>query len=219
LFAATPTPLSANLTFLDLGRGTLDVNFLDSHRNVWITILSLAKNDTGEWKTVVFFVPSDPRNGFVELGFYAQGDNFTVNAITLGELASYPAPSGKESYLLFSSYSNHTVNLTWANYTYPPTLMVYFPLMLGGEKVSITVSSFGQNASIDIFEGVIQNEHSSWWNQHYAEARSPALPVIGLRNPTLHYAFTPGLYTLVISLQQPFSPGMPFAVSVNLTST
>ena len=205
LYVATHDLTVLKITYLDKGTGPLYINLYNSEKEEWIIGFSvISRHDTGEWKMLEFLMPI-ARRGFVELGLYAYEEDFVISEI---QAVSFQAP-GKAS--LFSLSRQIT------NSTYPPTLMVYLPILKGDEKIIVETDSHGKNISVEVFEGVIQpQETTKWWERHVAVARSPSLPAYEQKNPTLAWGAKPGCYTLVIVLWDEFELEVYVDMSISI---
>ena len=191
LYIATPNLTSLNITYLDVGTDSLSINLHNPYSKKWIYDYgSIQKNNTGKWKTYEFLAPLSEK-GFVELAFHAYTENFTISRIEA-------APFQSEGKVTLNSLYREIINAT-----FPPTLMVYLPILYEDEKILVQTNSFGQEISAEIFEGVIQPWGTSNWREHHAlVAGSPSPPTNGQANLSFVWkAQKSGLYTLVITLK------------------
>jgi hypothetical protein len=101
---------------------------------------------------------------------------------------------------------NRTLSFDIANKTYPPTLMVYLPIMNESENISISTDSYGKGMCIELYDGTIQPfENTNWWLNHTLVARSSGSLLNGVKNPFLVCETKQaGIYTIVIILRQDY---------------
>lgn len=203
LYVVASDLMKVNITYLDKGHGSLALNVYDPYNNSWLYDYGkVKKEDSGEWRSYEFLAPICER-GFVEFGLHAYYENFTISKI---EAVPLQLP-GK-----VSIYS-----LEWeiTNMTSPPTLMVYLPILGGGEKFTVQTDSYGKNISVEIFEGYIQpREVDKWWERHKMVARAPTLPTFGQEDPVLTWEAKAGIYTLVIALWDEYEPDTKIDFSI-----
>jgi len=206
LFVATPDTVIVTLTYLDKGEGSLMVNLFNPYTKNWIYgMATINKTNTYKWRNFTFIVPQDPNRLFVELGLHAFGSDFIISRIT----ATRFNMEERTSYTRLAQYIS--------NKTRPPSLMIYLPIMKGGEKVVVTTTSHRENISIEIFEGIIQPwETTKWWERHRMVARVPELPTLGTQNPTLVWKAEPGICTLVVVLWDEYSPDVRVDLSITI---
>jgi hypothetical protein len=199
LYVATPSFTDVNITYLDVGNGTLGINVNNPFTREWINdYATIQKTDTGKWKTYEFLAPFFNNTEFVELGFHAYDENFTVSKI---EATPYQSDKG-----VFMDSFNRTLSFDIANKTYPPTLMVYLPIMNESENISISTASYGKGMCIELYDGTIQPfENTNWWLNHTLVARSSGSLLNGVKNPFLVCETKQaGIYTIVIILRQDY---------------
>jgi len=211
LSVATPNAAMVSVTYLDEGEGALRVNLYHPYTERWLFgLATINKTGTGEWKSYAFIVPQDPNRHFIELGLHASGTDFAISQIVATKLNLM----GHSSYL--------TPTRIVSNGTKPSSLMVYPPIMRGGEKFMVNSNSHGKKISIEIFEGIIQpDEVTGWWERHRMIAKSPELPSFGMINPTLSWGAKPGIYTLVIVLWDEYEPDtkIDFSIAIDVDSS
>jgi hypothetical protein len=186
---------SVKITYLDNGTGMVSINLYDpySQRTIF-DYATIQKSNTNEWKTSQFLVPLSEK-GFVEFAPHAYNESFTISRI---EAVPFQAKGKVPLQFLETEITNAT---------FPPTLMVYLPMLYYNETVMVQADSFGKDISLEVFEGVIQPwETTSWWEHHELVARSPSLPTYGQANPSMVWKTKDsGLYTMVISLRDEYS--------------
>jgi len=191
LWVVNPNLTCVKITYLDEGTEKLKILAYDEYSKNWTDYVSIQETDTKEWRTYEFLAPSS-KKGYVELAFHAYNKDFIIEKIEAAPFQS----QGKTS--LYSLDGNIT------NTTYPPTLMVYLPLLDDNETILVQTNSFGKFIRIELFEGVIQPwETAKWWEYRRAVVRSPDLTIYGQVNasPTWNVENS-GLYTLVIVLRE-----------------
>jgi hypothetical protein len=196
LYVGTPNLTMVNITYLDVGSDVVSINVRDPYSQEWINGYAvIQKTDTGKWKSYEFLSPFS-NQGFVELGFHAYDENFTVSRIDA-------APYQAEGYAALGSF-NTTLSLNITDKTVPPTLMVYLPIVNESENLQFNTTSYGKQIGIELYDGVIQpSETTDWWLNHDLVMRSPESIVVGTINPSLVWETKQsGLYTLVIVLRQ-----------------
>jgi 4-amino-4-deoxy-L-arabinose transferase-like glycosyltransferase len=209
LYVDTPNLTSVEITYLDTGTDKLSINVYNPYSNTTIFDYTvIKKKDTNEWKTYEFLAPASEK-GYVELAFHAYYENFTIS-----RLEAVPVQSqGKVSLC--------SLERELTNTTFPPTLMVYLPILADNETVMVQTDSFGKEISVEIFEGVIQPwETTKWWEHHESVARSPSLPTYGQANPSLVWKTTKsGLYTLVITLRDEYVQDAKVDLQISIGGT
>ncbi|MEM2466415.1 MAG: hypothetical protein QXZ47_03865, partial [Candidatus Bathyarchaeia archaeon] len=175
------------ITYFDAGKGNLSIDLFNPYSRVWIrNYIFIQKRDTNEWKTYEFLAPVCEK-GFVEFNLYAS-ENFTVCSI---EATRFDTRGKSSFYALKKEFSDST---------FPPSLMVYLPILRSGQNVTIRTDSYGKRMRVEIFEGVIQPLEKEWWldlkKSHRLVANSSKR-----QNPSLCWKATKsGLYTVVITL-------------------
>jgi hypothetical protein len=201
VYVATPSPVLVRITYLDMGRGSLDVNLFSPTTDRWYLGLSvIRKEGSGLWREHSFIIPPDPL-GFVELGLYAY-EEFWISDIAVQPLN-----------VMGYCYTGR-LNNAFTDATQPPTMMVLLPPLMGNEVVLVEARS-QCNISLEIFEGIIQPwEATKWWERHKMVARAPGLPSLGAQSPTLAWRAGPGLYTLVAVLWGKYSPDVRVNLSI-----
>ena len=196
LYVATPDLTALNITYLDVGVDSVSVNVHNLETQNWINgYTTIQRNNTGKWISCQFLIPPSS-SGFVELGLYAFGENFSVSRIDAAPYQSQTRP--------ILNAANTTLNMELTNTTIPETLMVYIPIDNETKKVQVKSNTYGKQVGIEIFEGIIQPwEQTDWWIRHNLTTRSPASIVFGAVNPQLESTLEkPGYYTLVIVIRQ-----------------
>jgi hypothetical protein len=199
LYVATPNLTSVNITYLDVGNDTVSINVLDPYSQEWINGYAvIQKTDTGEWKSYEFLAPFS-NQGFVELGFHAYDENFTVSNIDA-------EPYQSKGRAALNSF-NTTLSMNITNKTVPPTAMVYLPILNENESIQVITASYGKKIGIELYDGVIQPwENTDWWLDHNLVTRSPSSIIYGARDPSMVFQTEqPGLYTLVVVLRQGYN--------------
>jgi len=193
-YVATLNLTSVKITYLDVGKDRLSMYLYNPYSKKWFEYLFIKKNDTGEWKTFEFLVPAN-RNGFTEFALHAYQENFTISRIEAVPFHD----KGKTSF--------YSLDMEITNETYPPTLMVYLPILGDDDKIVVETNSFGKEICLEIFEGVIQPwEATEWWWRHELVVRSPESIIYGEANPSLVWTVKKsGLYTLVIVLREEYA--------------
>ncbi|MBN1245331.1 glycosyltransferase family 39 protein [Candidatus Bathyarchaeota archaeon] len=208
LYVDTPNLTSVEITYLDTGTDKLSINLYNQYSNTTIFDYTvIQKKDTNEWKTCDFLAPASEK-GYVELAFHAYYENFTISRIEAVPVQS----QGKVSLC--------SLEREMTNATFPPTLMVYLPLLADNETVMVQTDSFGKEISVEIFEGVIQPwETTKWWEHHELVARSPSLPTYGQANPSLVWKTKSGLYTLIITLRDEYAQDAKVDLQISIGGT
>ena len=212
LYVDTPDLTSVKITYLDMGTDTVSIHVYNSYSETTVfDYVVIQKNDTNEWKTCEFLAPLG-EEGFVELALHAYNENFTISRIEAVPFQS----QGKVSL--------HSLEGKITNSTFPPTLMVYLPILYDNETVLVQTHSFGKEISVEIVEGVIQpGETTQWWEHHAIVARSPSLPTYGQANPSLVWKTRkteePGLYTLVIMLRDGYIQDVEVDLQISIGGT
>jgi hypothetical protein len=195
LYVATPNLTSVKLTYYDVGKDILSINVHNPCSKEWIYGYGVVqKNNTGKWKNYEFLAPLS-KKGYVEIGFHAYTENFTISRI---EATPYQA-DGKTSI--------DSLKTKIATTTNPPTLMIYLPFLNENGTIMVQTNSFEKKICIEIFEGIIQPwETTGWWRRHELAARTPNSTVYGQVDPSLVWQATKsGLYTLVIVLREEYA--------------
>ncbi|RLF14204.1 MAG: hypothetical protein DRJ97_06690, partial [Thermoprotei archaeon] len=197
IFVAAPTAVNLTITYLDEGLGHDDLNYYDKYTGQWFKGYYLVKKrDTGGVEKASFIVVPGLELRYVELGVHSHRDSLKVLNLSAEPLRT-------EGRCFFTELSTKP-----SLKTAPPALFVYLPLMEGGERVSAWVRSYGLNASLEIFEGVIQPWEAKWWLAHTMLARDPELPVMGKRDPSIvgwRVPFKAKFLTLVVVLWDPLN--------------
>ncbi len=195
LFVATPSLTRVNITYLDVGTDGLSINLFNPYAKDWICSYGvIEKKDTGKWKTYEFLPPLS-QEGFVELAFHCNSENFTISRIEASQFQML----GKSTLDSLKSEITYTTD--------PPTLMAYLPIFRSNETMTVQTDSFGKKICVEIFEGLIQPwEATGWWKNHGLATRTPNSTTIGQVNPSLTWNATKsGLYTMVIVLRDAYS--------------
>ena len=198
LYVATPGLTTVAITYLDVGTDTVSINVRDPFTVDWINGYAvIQKTNTGTWKTYEFLAPFSDK-GFVELGFHAYDENFTVSKI---DAAPYLSPG----HVVMNSF-NSTQSFDITDKTSPSTLMVYLPILNESENLIVNTTTYGKAMCIELYDGVIQPwENTGWWLNHDLVTRSPNTIAYGVQNPSLVWETQQsGLYTIVIVLRQPY---------------
>ena len=209
LYVDTPDLTSVRITYLDAGTDSVSVHLSNPYSKTTIFDYAvIQKTDTNEWKTCEFLAPLI-EEGFVELAFHAYHEDLIISRIEAVPFRS----QGKVS--LYSLEGKIT------NLTFPPTLMVYLPILYGNETVLVQTDSFGKEISVEIFEGAIQPwETTEWWEHHAIVARSPSLPTYGQANPSLVWKTKEsGLYTMVIMLRDGYIQDVEVDLQISIGGT
>jgi hypothetical protein len=191
LYVDTSNLTIVKITYLDAGTDRFSINLYNTYSRATVFDYAfIQKNDTNEWKTCEFLAPLS-EEGFVEFAFHAYFENFTIGRI---EAVPFQA-KGK---VALQSLDGKITSATFL-----PTLMVYLPILYENETVMVQTDSFGEDISLEIFDGVIQPwETTAWWGHHALVTRSPSLPTYGQNNPSMVWKIKKsGLYTMVISLR------------------
>lgn len=212
LYVDTSDLTIVKITYLDTGTDMLSVNFYNQYSDTTVFDYAvIQKNNTNEWKTYEFLAPLG-KKGYAELAFHAYNENFTISKIEAVPFQS----QGKVT--LYSLEEKIT------SATFPPTLMVYLPILNDNETVRVQTDSFGKEMSVEIFEGVIQPwETAQWWEYHEIVARSPSMPAYGQTNPSLVWKTSkteePGLYTMVMTLRDEYSQDVEVDLQISIGGT
>jgi hypothetical protein len=196
LYVGTPNLTMVNITYLDIGSDVVSINVRDPYTLQWINGYAfIQKTDTGKWKSYEFLAPFS-NQGFVELGFHAYDENFTVSKIDA-------TPCQSEGRVALNSF-NTTLSMNITNKTVPPTAMVYLPILNESMNIQVNATSYGKQIGIELYDGVIQSwENTEWWLDHNLVTRSPSSIIYGAINPSMVWQTEQsGLYTLVIVLRQ-----------------
>lgn len=188
------------ITYLNAGKGSLSIDLYNPYSRIWIRNYALIqKRDTNEWKTYEFLAPVCEK-GFVEFNFFAHPENFTICSIE----ATLFNVQGKASF--------YALKKEFSNSTFPPSLMVYLPILRSDQNVTIVTDSYGRRMRVGIFEGVIQPWEKEWLDlkkSHRLVADSGKK-----QNPSLCWKVTEsGLYTVVITL---YGEPNPLSVQVDI---
>jgi hypothetical protein len=205
LYVATPTLTALNITYLDTGKEPLSINLRNPYSKDWINGYAvIQKTNTGTWKSYQFLVPQSEK-GFVEFGFHAYTENFTIRSI---DASQYQA-QGRGLY-------NSTSMMT--DKTTPPTLMVNLPLINESKTIAINATTSGKNICLELYEGMIQPwETTDWWLHHNLVVRSPNTLTNGEVNPLLVWTTDKsGLYTLVVVLRDSYQNDTKVSVQVSI---
>lgn len=204
VYVTAPSPMLVRMTYLDVGKGCLDVNLLSPTTGKWYLGLSIIRKEgSGLWKEYSFIVPPDPL-GFIELGLHAYED-FWISNLTI-------EPVNVTGYCHIGRLDS-----MFRNSTQPPTIMVLLPPLVGNEVVQVEAKS-QYSISVEIFEGVIQPwETTKWWERHRMVVRSPELPTFGIRSPTLYWRAKPGIYTLVVVLWDEYKSDAKAELSITIS--
>jgi 4-amino-4-deoxy-L-arabinose transferase-like glycosyltransferase len=207
IYVATPSFMLVKVVYLDVGKGSLDINLFSPTTSKWYLGLSIVRKEgSGLWREHQFIVPPDPL-GFVELGLHAYED-FWVSEIRVEPLN-----------IIRYYYDVGELNEVFSNLTQPPSIMILLPLLTGNETVIVEIKS-QYGISIDVFEGIIQPwETTRWWERHRMVARTPELPTLGVQSPTLTWKAEPGLYTLVVALHDEYNPSIKVNISVTIRNS
>ena len=188
-----PNLTSVKITYFDEGTEKLKILTYNEYSKNWTDYVSIQKTDTREWKSFEFLAPIS-KKGYVEFALHAYDENFVISKIEATPFQS------QEKVSLYSLGGNIT------SATYPPTLMVYLPLLDENETFLVRTNSFKKPIRIELFEGVIQPwETTKWWEYREVAVRSPDLTIIGQVNASLAWNVEKsGLYTLVIVLREEY---------------
>lgn len=188
-----------NVTYLDKGKGALDINLYSPDKDRWyLGLANIFTHNSSKWKTISFITPPDPA-GYVILGLHA------YNYIYISRITVEPVVA-KNRYCIYNISNKFNYNMS------PPAIVIYLPPLTTSDKILISTSS-NMNISIDIFQGLIGiDETTGWWEKHRILARNPALPVLGVHNPKLEWSpKQPGLYTLlIVQFSPPEKEEIPF---------
>jgi hypothetical protein len=212
LYVDTPDLTIVKITYLDSGTDMLSVNFYNQYSDTTVFDYAvIRKNNTNEWKTYEFLAPIG-EEGYAELAFHAYNENFTISRI---EAVPFQCQGKVSLYSLEEKFTNST---------FPPTLMVYLPILYNNETIKVQTNSFGKEISVEIFEGVIQPwETAQWWEHHEIVDRSPSMPAYGQTNPHLVWKTgkteEPGLYTMLISLRDRYSQDAKVDLHISIGGT
>ena len=209
LYVDTPDLTTVKITYLDDGTDKVSINLYNPYSDSTVfDYAAIQKSNTGEWKTSEFLAPLS-EEGFVEFAFHAYYENFTISQIEA-------VPFQAEGKVTLSSLKRGITSAT-----FPPTLMVYLPILYENETLTVQTDSFGKDISLEIFEGVIQPwETTTWWERHTLVTRSPSLPTYAQDNPSLIWKTKKSsLYTLVISLRGGGSQDAKVDLNISLGGT
>ncbi len=190
LWVATPNLTSVKITYLDAGTDKLSIYVYNAYLKMYTEFAFIQKTDAKEWKTYEFLAPVS-KKGCVEIALHTYSENFTISKIEAAPFQS------QEKVSLYSLGGKIT------DTTFPPTLMVYLPILDENETVLVQTNSFGKNISVELFEGVIHPWETRWWGNHKQVVRSPIIN--GQPNASLAWNVQEsGLYTLVIVLNEDY---------------
>jgi 4-amino-4-deoxy-L-arabinose transferase-like glycosyltransferase len=182
--------VNLRVTYLDRGISQLYINLQIPQTDEWINGYSvIRKQDTNKWKISEILLPVDNRRGFVELGLYVQGlEDMVISNI---EAVPYQVPGRSPL---------QAIDGIITDMTEPPTLMIYLPILDKGERIFIATESYGQNVSIEVFQGIIQPwETSGWGEEHRMVAEYPITHGSGGENLVAVWQVEKaGIYTLVV---------------------
>ncbi len=188
------------ITYLDSGSGNLSIGLYNPYSGTWIPNYTvIQKRNTNEWKTYEFLAPICEKE-FVEFNLYAHYENFTICSI---EATQFDAQGKASFYALKKEFTDST---------FPPSLMVYLPILQRNQKLIVQVNSYGRKMRVEIFEGVIQ----PWEGELLDLAKSHRLVADSYKkqDPWLCWKVTKsGLYTVVITL---YGEPNPLAVQADL---
>src|SRR3989304_9278252 len=82
LYVATPQLMNVTITYLDKGHGKLITNLYNPYNQIWLYDHNVIKKEnSGEWRIREFLIPMDVERGFVELGLFAEGEDFVIKSI------------------------------------------------------------------------------------------------------------------------------------------
>lgn len=207
-YVVTPNLTSVKITYLDVGTDKLSIYLYNPYSKVWFEYTFVQKTNTGEWKTYEFLAPAN-KKGFTEFALHAYTENFTISKI---EAVPIQTPGKVSLYSLKGEITEAT---------YPPTLMVYLPILGDNESILVQTESFGKEICIELFEGVIQPwETTKWWAHRELAARSPDSIIYGQVNPSLVWNVEKsGLYTLVIVLREEYPQDMKVDLQISIGGT
>jgi hypothetical protein len=209
LYVNTPDLTSVKITYLDIGTDKVSIHLYNPYSKETIFDYAvIQKNDTNEWKNYEFLTPLS-EEGYVELAFHAYNEDFLISRLEA-------VPFQSQGKVTPSSLLGKITNST-----FPPTLMVYLPILYVNETVLVQTDSFGKEISVEIIEGVVQPwETSEWWEHHAIIARAPSLPTYGETNPTLVWKTKKsGLYTMVIMLKDEYLPDIEVDLQISMGGT
>jgi hypothetical protein len=209
LYVDTPDLTTVKITYLDDGTDRVSINLYNPYSDSTVfDYATIQKSNTGEWKTSEFLAPLS-EEGFIEFAFHAYYENFTISRIEA-------APFQAEGKVTLSSSKRGITSAT-----FPPTLMVYLPILYENETLTVQTDSFGKDISLEIFEDVIQPwETTTWWERHTLVTRSPSLPIYAQESPSLIWKTKKSsLYTLVISLRGGESQDAKVDLNISLGGT
>jgi hypothetical protein len=178
---------SVRITYLDDGNGGLSIDLCNPYSRAWIhNYTFIQKRNTNEWKAYEFLVPICEK-GFVEFNLYANPENFTICHIEATQLNV----QGRASF--------YSLKKEFSNFTFPPSLIVYLPILQCNQKIMVQTNSYERKIRVQIFEGVVQ-----LWEREGLDLKKNHRLVIDSykqQSPSLYWKVTKsGLYTLVITL-------------------
>jgi hypothetical protein len=188
------------ITYLDSGNGNLSIGLYNPYSRTWVhNYTVIQKRNTNEWKTFEFLAPVCEK-GFVEFNLYASPENFTICRI---EAIQFDVQGKVSFYALKKEFSNST---------FPPSLMVYLPILQRDQKLIVQINSYGRKMRVEVFEGIIQP-----WERGGLDLRKSHRLVADSckkQDPSLCWKVTEsGLYTVVITL---YGEPNPLSVQVDL---
>ena len=206
-WVATPNLTSVNITYLDVGADKLSIYLHNEYSSMWVEHAFIQKTDTKQWKTYEFLAPVSKRE-FVEFALHSYDENFTISRIEAAPFQS------EEKVSLYSLGGKIT------DVTFPPTLMVYLPLVGENEAFLVQTNTLGKNVSIELFEGVIQPWETNWWGNHKLTMRTPDLTIYGQANISLAWNVKKsGFYTLVIVLREDYIQDIKVNLQISMGGT
>ncbi len=212
LYVDTPELTIVKITYLDTGTDMVSINFYNQYSDTTVFDYAvIRKHNTNEWKTYELLAPIG-EEGYVELAFHAYNENFTISRI---EAVPFQSP-GKVSF--------HSLEEKMTSSTFPPTLIIYLPILYNNETITVLTDTFGKEISVEIFEGVIQPwETAHWWEHHEIVARSPSMPAYGQADPCIVWKTRkteePGLYTMVVMLRDEYSQDVEVNLQISIGGT
>jgi len=205
VWVATPNLTSVKITYLNVGTDKLSIYAYNAYLETYTEFAFIQKTDTKEWKTYEFLAPVSKRE-YVEFALHSYHENFTISKIEAAPFQS------QEKISLYSLGGKIT------DTTFPPTLMVYLPILDKNETVLVQTNSFGKNISVELFEGVIHPWETRWWGNHKQVVRSPIIN--GQPNASLAWNVQEsGLYTLVIVLNEDYTQDTRVDLQISMGGT
>ena len=196
LYVAATNLTILKITYLDVGNDSVSINLHDPYTNDWINGYAvIQRNNTGLWKEYELIAPL-VEQGFFEFGFHTYKEAFTVSKI-------YAAPYQSQGRALMNSF-NSTLSMEIMNNTIPPTLTVYVPMWNYSKQIEVSINSYGEEVSIEVFEGIIHpSETTSWWTRHEFVTRTPDSITRGEISPSIVFETEKsGLYTIVVVMRE-----------------